>query len=378
MKKYLLTAFMFLIITFPGCSSSQTSVMNEETTNNIVVANELLKSKIDEVVESSNFRGVASVYYNGENIWCTENGFADRENETNNSVDHIYRIGSCTKQFTATGICILYDQGKLDFGSTIDKYFKGTKYGNKVTIKDLLNMTSGIPNFSGSDDSLYEESNLGFKISSDNTQEENKASMEKWILSQELSFEPQKKFEYSNSNYFLLGRIIEIVSGEKYEDFIAENIFEPLDMRSTSFDNDDLTTKGYIYDSVKTEEQLLKEQDTQWIFYPGAEFGASGINSSIEDLYKWINGLLNSEIIKNDTYEMMTETNNLGYGYGLFTNDYICFHDGAWGSYESEIIFSKDKKYISIILTNYYHRDFYGGIGQLIYNTIGENKELLG
>lgn len=68
MKKYLLTAFMFLIITFPGCSSSQTSVMNEETTNNIVVANELLKSKIDEVVESSNFKGVASVYYNGENI----------------------------------------------------------------------------------------------------------------------------------------------------------------------------------------------------------------------------------------------------------------------------------------------------------------------
>ena len=59
---------MFLIITFPGCSSSQTSVMNEETTNNIVVANELLKSKIDEVVESSNFKGVASVYYNGENI----------------------------------------------------------------------------------------------------------------------------------------------------------------------------------------------------------------------------------------------------------------------------------------------------------------------
>lgn len=208
MKKYLLTAFMFLIITFPGCSSSQTSVMNEETTNNIVVANELLKSKIDKVVESSNFRGVASVYYNGENIWCTENGFADRENKTNNSVNHIYRIGSCTKQFTATGISILCDQGKLDFGSTIDKYFKGTKYGNKVTIKDLLNMTSGIPNFSGSDDSLYEESNLGFKISPDNTQEENKSSIEKWILSQELSFEPQKNLNIAIAIIFFLAELL--------------------------------------------------------------------------------------------------------------------------------------------------------------------------
>ena len=114
-----------------------------------------------------------------------------------------YCIGSCTKQFTATGICILYDQGKLDFGSTIDKYFKGTKYGNKVTIKDLLNMTSGIPNFSGSDDSLYEESNLGFKISPDNTQEENKSSIEKWILSQELSFEPQKIIAIAIFKFFL-------------------------------------------------------------------------------------------------------------------------------------------------------------------------------
>ena len=207
MKKYLLTAFMFLIITFPGCSSSQTSVMNEETTNNIVVANELLKSKIDEVVESSNFKGVASVYYNGENIWCTENGFADRENETNNSVDHIYRIGSCTKQFTATGICILYDQGKLDFGSTIDKYFKGTKYGNKVTIKDLLNMTSGIPNFSGSDDSLYEESNLGFKISPDNTQEDNKASIENGYYHKSFLLNHRKNLNIAIAIIFFLAEL---------------------------------------------------------------------------------------------------------------------------------------------------------------------------
>ena len=192
-----------------------------------------------------------------------------------------------------------------------------------------LIMASGIPDvftkdkILPTDSVLLEYSQLGFKISKNNTAEQNKSYIEKYIISlEELGFEPQSKFEYSNTNYFLLSRIIEKVSGETYEDFITENIFEPLDMKSSS--------SGY-----------------------------AGMNSTVDDLHKWISGLCGGKLLNPDTHKLMTATNDLiahegeSYGFGLFTSENLCEHAGAWGTFVGQVVFTPDASKEIIYLSNY-------------------------
>ena len=271
-----------------------------------------------------------------------------------------------TKQFTAAGICILSDNGKLSINDKLSKYYPDCKYGDVVTIKDMLNMASGIPDvftkdkILPTDSDFLEYSKLGFKISENNTAEQNKSSIEKYIVSfDELEFEPQSKFEYSNSNYFLLGRIIEKVSGETYEDFITENIFEPLDMKSSSFDDSLLNTKGYVFDSSASEISWLKINGIEWQLYPGVSSGYSGMNSTVDDLHKWISGLCGGKLLNPDTYKLMTATNELiayegeSYGFGLFTSANLCEHTGAWGTFVGQVLFTIDASKEIIFLSNY-------------------------
>lgn len=383
MKK-VLSIIISLFFVFSGCSSPNDGLsQNETVTKEPPSASEKseteLNTLLDETVDDSNFCGTVVIYYNGEKLYEGNRGYADKEQKIENSPSLIYRIGSLSKQFAAAGICILYDEGKIDINDSISKYFTDCNYGDKVTIKNLLNMSSGIPTFTGDYDLTpnYTGKDLEVKISATNTAEQNKDSIVEWILSQELIFKPGEKFDYSNSNYTLLGKIIENVSGESYENFITEKIFNPLNMKSTTFDSDKLNTKGYVYDSVKTEEQALKEMDTEWTMYPGVTTAIGDICSSVEDLHKWITALKNGEVLKENTLEMMLEANELGYGFGFFTSDYVCYHSGALGTYMSEISFFREKDFSIILLTNTHSEGLYNDICSQLNNVIAYNQNLL-
>lgn len=380
MKK-LLISILTLLIMLSGCSNgnSQQSVLITESTEVTTTVESNLTNILDSVVDQNNFCGTTCIYYNGEKIYEGNRGYADKDKKIENRPSFIYRIGSLSKQFTATGICILYDEGKLDINDTLDKYFPECSYGNKVSIKNLLNMNSGIPTFTG-DYYLtpnYTEEDLEIEISANNSTEDNKKAIKEWILSQELIFEPEEKFDYSNSNYTLLGHIIEQVSGKSYENFISERIFTPLNMSSTSFDSDNLNTKGYVYDSEKTEEQALQEQDTKWTMYPGVPFAIGDICSSVDDLYKWISALKNGEVLKKETLDMMFEANSFGYGFGFYTTEQLCYHSGSLGTYMSEINFLKQRDLIIITLTNTHSNSFYNNINTQLNNAVVNNRELL-
>ena len=376
--RFRLTAFMLsLLLTFAssGCGVSQTSVNSDEdfTTASTTGAADIdLIDALDKVAEENNFYGTIAIYDSGEKMWSYSGGYADKETEEPNAFGKIYRVGSITKQFTAAGICILNDNGKLSINDKLSKYYPDCKYGDVVTIKDMLNMASGIPDVFtkeknlSTDSELLEYSQLGFKISENNTAEQNKLSIEKYIVSfDELEFEPQSKFEYSNSNYFLLGRIIEKVSEETYEDFIAKNIFKPLDMKSSSFDDSLLNTNGYVFDSSASETSWLKTNGIEWELYPGVSLGYAGMNSTVDDLHKWISGLSSGKLLKSETYKLMTAANELiayeseSYGFGLFTSESLCEHTGAWGTYVGQVVFNIDASKEIIFLSNYRNETMY-------------------
>lgn len=383
MKK-LLSMILLLLLMLSGCTvinnkQSNTETVSENSTTLSSTQKEEIENILNKTVDDNNFCGTVCIYYNGKKLYEGNRGYADKDKKIENSPELIYRIGSLSKQFAAAGICILYDEGKLDIAAPISKYFPDCNYGDKVTIKNLLNMSSGIPTFTGDYDLTpnYTGKDLEVKISANNTAEQNNESIVEWILSRELIFQPGEKFDYSNSNYTLLGKIIEKVSGESYEDFIFEKIFIPLKMTSTSFDFNNLNTKGYVYDSVKTEEQALKEMDTEWTMYPGVTTGIGDICSSVEDLNKWLTALRNGEVLKADTLELMLEKNDLGYGFGFFTSDFVCYHSGALGTYMSEISFLKNRDFSIIVLTNTHCDGFYNDICSQLNNVIADNKNLL-
>ena len=386
MKK--LFAFIMVLAitatTFFGC---QNAVTEESSTTATEVQEKSLTELLDDTADDCGFIGTMRVYYNGKIQYECNRGFADEDKEIQNSPEKIYRIGSLSKQFAAGGICILKDEGKLDFSDPVSKYFPGCSYGDKVTIRHLLNMTSGIPDFFSDFDhnKTYTEDEINIDVSADNTAQQNRDLIEKWILSQDLIFEPGTKFCYCNSNYALLGRIIEKVSGKSYESFITERILEPLQMTSTSFDFNNLNTKGYLKDymfkSVKTEEQFLAKEYYEWTLYPGICTAFADMCSSVEDLYKWLTALKNGEVVKAETYEAMIENNEsgdgFGYGFGFMVSGDVCLHTGALGSYQSEILFRRDKDFTIIVLTNTRKEGFYKDVGAKIYQTIATNKELL-
>ncbi len=366
--------FLSILISCYGCvgGENKTSI-SEETEPS---TKDDLSQSLDTVIDNCNFKGVACVYYNGEKVYESNTGYSDIDLYRENSSDEVYRIASLAKEFTAVAICKLYEDGKLDLDDTLDKYFDNTAYGSSVKVKDLLNMSSGIPDYTGNRDKekityegTYKGADLQFKVSADNTANDNKNAIRNWILSQNLNFTPQEKFEYSNSNYFLLGEIIEKVSGEYFEDYITETIIKPLNLKNTGFDESLLTANGYVYDSTKTEDELLEESDTAWTLYPGVMFASADMYSTTEDLYIWISAFLEGKVVSPDTVKMMTENNRLGFGYGFFTNDLACYNTGHVGSFMSYLGFARNIDFIVITLSNTYSDNLnYANLGVLLGN----------
>lgn len=309
-----------------------------------------LKRELDTIISNNNYEGVISIYYQGKNVYQSATGYADKYANRKNTVNDVFRVASITKQFTSTAICMLNEQGKLSLSDPVSKYFDGAVFGDSVTIENLLNMTSGVPDFAYS---RYGSSSL-FGISEQNSAQTNKDILESWILSCNLLFTPGTMWDYSNSNYFLLGRIIEKVSGQTYENFINSNIILKLNMNNTSFDVSNVTTNGYVSNSTQSEYDFMCMSGTQWLLYPGVMFASGDMCSSVGDLYKWIRALRNGEIVSIQTLATMIQNNGFSYGYGFMTNDVTSYHTGNVGSYNTYLGFNRYKDFVVIVLSNTY------------------------
>lgn len=369
MKKFL-SLVLFVLLIFSGCSEPQENkeTTKPTTTTTVSVSPEMTK-ELDLTLNNVNFKGVVCIYSNGSKIYEGYKGYADLDKKVKNNSQATYRIGSLSKQFTAVCIGILYEKGEISLDQKLIDFYPECKYGNDVTIKSLLNMTAGIPDYSCSreENIQYSNEDLGFEISP-SAKEDNIKNIENFILNQTPQKVKKGSYEYSNSNYFLLGRIIEKVSNRDYETFVKENILEPLNMKNTSFEQIDLTSTGY-YNGVD-EFEFLQEFNQEWTLYPGAFFANADMISSADDLFRWYSALKNNEIITQNTFDALTKNSGSGFGMGLITdNPKAYFINGHIGAYTSFLGFSKTDDFAVITLSNHFSDDVnYNNIGVKLGN----------
>ena len=298
-------------------------------------------------------------------------GYADLENEVKATEHTVYRIGSITKQFTAASIMKLVEAGKLSLDDDLTKFLPDyPTNGHKVTIDRLLNHTSGIKAFTAMPE--YRE-----RIRLDLSQEE----LTDIFSAVPFEFAPGDEYKYNNSAYFLLGTIIEKVSGESYEDFLAGHIWEPLGMLESHYlDNSPIVpnrAEGYEY-----RDGRVVNDDPISMRLP---FSAGALGSSVTDLFTWQSALLNNRVVGESSYERMitpgslNDGERLAYGYGLAVGEMgghrKISHGGGINGFRTHLSYYPDDDLTVVVLTNTGSASpqvLEGRIAQTVLGTVNE------
>lgn len=253
------------------------------------------------------FNGSVLVAENGVVLFKKGYGDANMEWDIPNQPDTKFRLGSITKQFTATLILQLAREGKLSLDDPISKHLPDypAEVGNKVTIHHLLTHTSGIPSYTGLPDFFPDMSRDPYTPD----------DFIKVFADLPLEFEPGTEWRYDNSGYFLLGVIVEKITGMTYEEALQERIFGPLGMDDTGYDHHDtiLARRAAGYE----------RQGSGYINAPYLDmslpYAAGSLYSTVEDLYRWDRALYTDEVLPPDLKEKMFTPymNNYGYGWSI-------------------------------------------------------------
>ncbi|MEM8668470.1 MAG: serine hydrolase [Planctomycetota bacterium] len=290
----------------------------------------------------SQFNGSVMVCMRDEVVFSGGFGMANFEHDVPNDEDTKFRIGSITKQFTAMAIMVLEERGKLDVNDPIKKYVtEAPEAWNDVTIHHLLTHTSGIPNYT---------SMAGYGVTMMLPQ--SNAQMMARFKDKPLEFEPGEKYRYSNSGYFLLGVLIERVSGDSYEEFLRDAVLRPLGLKDTGYDRFRSILKkratGYTRQRNKIAHDAYLDM-TQ----PGA---AGAMYSTVSDLNRWDQALRRHELISPERYEAMYTPEKNSYAYGWLVRSKegrkIISHGGGINGFLSHILRHPDQELCVVVLCN--------------------------
>src|SRR5258707_6573759 len=215
------------------------------------------------------------VAQNGKILFEKSYGLADREHHVPVIPQTTFRIGSIGKQFTASAILKLQEQGKLSVNDKLSKYIPDFPRGDEVTLRHLLTHTSGIHSYT---------EKQGFIESV--TSPVKPDDLVNSFKNDPYDFDPGKKWQYDNSGYFLLGRIVEKVSGQSYGDFLEKNFFKPLGMTNTGVyrAHPGLPHEALGYSLEGAGFTNAVNWDRSWAG------GAGTLYSTVGDLFRWNEG----------------------------------------------------------------------------------------
>ncbi len=288
------------------------------------------------------FQGAALVAKDGVPIFAKAYGMADVDTKKPNTPETEFLIGSVTKQFTSAAILQLQEQGKLNVKDPITKYL--TDYpkatGDRITIHHLLTHTSGLPSYT--DNEVLME-----RRGEDFPHELVLASFKDLPL----LYEPGARFQYCNSGYFLLGLVIEKVSGQTYADYVAEHIFKPLGMTHTMYAPSEPPpgrALGYVAPNG-TIEPAEKISMT-------LPYAAGALSSTVGDLLIWNLALHGDKVLSAASKALMYTPALEGYAYGLMIGDRVghreISHGGGIDGFTSTLAYYPDDKVTVVVLSN--------------------------
>lgn len=275
------------------------------------------EAKIDSLIqtefnEKNGPGGAFMIAKNGKPIYQKAFGKANLELDVDLRPESVFQIGSMTKQFTAIAIMILQEQGKLNVNEPISKYIIDYPAGEKITIHHLLTHTSGIKDFTK------------MKTLREIAQKEmTPKMMVDFFKNEPVDFVPGEKFDYNNSGYVVLGYIIELVSGETYEDFIRKHIFEKVGMSQSYYASDRQVISKRAYGYHKKEHGFVNKTVISF----SVPFSSGSLMSSLGDMLKWQNALNNHVLLNAENTKKVFSKYKLNsgeeftYGYGWHIKD---------------------------------------------------------
>jgi CubicO group peptidase (beta-lactamase class C family) len=338
--------FLFLISVLLLSSSFGQSKEDKKISKSL---DDLIPNRLKEILPGC----VVMVVKNDKIIYRKAFGLANTELNISMQPDMLFRIGSMTKQYTAIAVLQLVEQGKIGLQDSIQKYIKDfPSKGYTITIENLLTNTSGIKDY------LSEISNP----SKEKEVYTPKDGVD-YIKDAPLNFKPGSSYKYSNSNFYLLGYIIEKVTGETYEEYLQGNVIDKAGLKNTFYINPKINIpnmpQGYSKFDGKIEKATLQPID---IIY-----SAGGLVSNADDIYKWHQALYNQQLVKRETLEKATTAFKFDdgtfsqYAYGWFVKSIdgskTIEHSGSTDGFQSDEIYLPDENVFVVTLFNCYQAD---------------------
>ena len=313
---------------------------------------EAIERYVNDAQASGNFHGAILVAHGDEVIYEGSAGLANYEWSIPNNDDTRFRIGSITKQFTAALILQEVERGSIGLDDTISKHlpYYRKDIGDRVTIRQLLNHTSGLPDLTPDFSAKFER---------------NAYSRQEFIdlfCSGDLAFEPGSRFAYSNSGYYILGAIVEETAGQSYGDLLRTRIFEPLGMDESAYVEDasivQNSATGY---NRKSETRSAPSHAA--LIDPTVPFAMAGIYSTVEDLYKWDRGLYTDAVLSERMRSVMfTPEEGARYSNGWFVYSVpipelnsslpITMHQGSVNGFSGVLYRNTKTRDLVVILNN--------------------------
>lgn len=290
--------------------------------------------------EINHFSGTVLVIKNDSVLMKKAYGWADYEWNINNTADTKFQLASVTKQFTAAAVLQLVDRGQISLNDKLSKFFPDYPKADSVTIHMLLSHSSGLA--------------MGFKEIALSTMSKDSAYSE--IKKIPYAFSPGTKSSYSNIGYYLLAKIIEKVSGEKYAVFLRKNIFEKAGMKNTGVSNNDSIVSKKAQAYCRTDKGFIHNPYINWEI----NIGHDGIYSTVEDLALWDKALYGTSVLSSEMKKkMFTPHNSENWGYGFIIDPFynhghhLIAHDGGfYGTMTSFNRFVDDHLFVTVLSNN--------------------------
>ena len=297
---------------------------------------------LTELKHHQEFSGSVLIARHGEVLISKGYGMADREGQIPNTPQTRFRINWLTMPFTAMAIMQLQADGKLEVGDSICQYIPDCPdYWQGITLHHLLNHTSGVSDWIQPWGGEVDKPTTGLE-------------RVELIKQKAPYFQPGEKLRYCENGYIILGAIIESVSGLSYDEYLKVHIFEPIKMENSGYEGNGVAV-GYKPTGIEAPipDMLFR-------------YSASGLYSTVEDLYLWDQALYSEQLVAQEFLDLMftgyaktpsVDFKGADYGYGWFIGETLgrrlIFHGGAMSGYSSGIMRFPDERVTIIVLRNY-------------------------
>ncbi|MFF9163858.1 serine hydrolase domain-containing protein [Streptomyces longwoodensis] len=314
-----------------------------------------LDDAVQRVMEEAGVPGVSvGVWTPDKGEYVKSFGVADKNTGRPMTPDLYLRIGSETKTFTVTALLQLVDQGKVGLDDTIGKYVEGVPNGDKITLRQLAGMRSGLFNYS--QDEAFDKA-----LTSDPRRHFSPQELLDYAFKHPVLFAPGEKFYYSNTNLILLGLVVEKMSGQQLGGYIHDHILEPAGLDHTSFpagaEFPDPHAQGYTNQTATGQVEDTADWNPSWAWAAGAMI------SQLQDLRVWARTVATGQLPDGDRMiSAATQKQRLttpptsipgaGYGLGIFDVQGWIGHNGSLPGYESLTVYLPSAQATLVVMLN--------------------------